>query len=354
MKFAALLSGGVDSSVALKLALDKGHDVTAFYLKVWMEDDFSFGDCPWEEDVEYVKKVAGQLGVPFEIVPMQREYFERVVEYALGELRKGRTPNPDMMCNRFIKFGAFHEKYGRDFDRISSGHYAKLVTDCSGRVHLRTNPDPVKDQTYFLSQMKTEQLERSHFPLGDLTKKQVRELAHQWNLVNADRKDSQGICFLGKINYRQFLAKYAGEKEGPIIEKATGKKLGTHKGYWFYTIGQRSGLDLGGGPWFVIEKDTAENIIYVSHGYDPEDVYVERFYVEDFNWINPLPELGEGRPVRVQFKIRHSPIFYDGTVEAAGENKLLIVPDEKLAAVAQGQFGVIYRDGECFGGGVIC
>ena len=209
MNIAALLSGGVDSSVALKLAKEKGHHVTAFYLKVWMEDDFSFGDCPWEEDVEYVHKVSGQLDVPFEIVPMQREYFERVVEYALGELKKGRTPNPDMMCNRFIKFGAFYEKFGKDFDRISSGHYAKLVTDCSGIPHLRTNPDPVKDQTYFLSQMTVDQLAHSFFPLGDLDKKQVRDLAGQYNLVNANRKDSQGICFLGKINYRDFLKKYA-------------------------------------------------------------------------------------------------------------------------------------------------
>jgi tRNA (5-methylaminomethyl-2-thiouridylate)-methyltransferase len=354
MNIAALLSGGVDSSVALKLALEKGHSVTAFYLKVWMEDDFSFGDCPWEEDVEYVKKVSKQLDVPFEIVPMQREYFNQVVEYALGELKKGRTPNPDMMCNRFIKFGAFFEKFGKEYDRISSGHYAKLKTDCTGLTHLYTNPDPVKDQTYFLSQMTSEQLAHSYFPLGDLDKKQVRQLASQYNLVNANRKDSQGICFLGKINYRDFLKKYAGQKKGPIIEKATGKKLGTHNGFWFYTIGQRHGLELSGGPWFVIEKDTMENIIYVSKGYDPVEVYVDKFYVEDFNWINMLPGLANGGPVKVLFKIRHSPIFYKGTVEKTELNKLLFVPDEKIARVAKGQFAVIYQNGECYGGGVIC
>lgn len=351
MNIAVLLSGGVDSSVALKLVKDKGHDVTAFYLKVWMEDDFSFGDCPWEEDVEYVKKVCGQLDVHFDIIPMQREYFKRVVEYALGELRSGRTPNPDMMCNRFIKFGAFYEKYGHEFDRIASGHYAKTKTDCSGHPHLMTNPDPVKDQTYFLSQMTIDQFKKAAFPLGDLDKKQVRELAKKWDLVNAGRKDSQGICFLGKINYRQFLEKYVGEKTGQIIEKSTGKILGTHQGYWFYTIGQRSGLDLGGGPWFVIEKDSAENTIYVSHGYDPAEVYVDQFEIENMNWINHLPGLDKER---VRFKIRHSPVFNDGVITALHNNKILVKSDEKIAGVAQGQFGVIYKNGECFGGGVIC
>ncbi|NOY60149.1 MAG: tRNA 2-thiouridine(34) synthase MnmA [Calditrichaeota bacterium] len=355
MKIAVLVSGGVDSSVALALLKKQGHDLTAFYLKVWMEEDFGFGECPWQEDVEYVRKVSEHLGIKNEIVPMQREYWQRVIEYTLAELREGRTPNPDMMCNRLIKFGAFHEKYAKEYDRIASGHYAKLITDDVGRTHLMTNPDPVKDQTYFLSQMIYEQISRSLFPLGDMTKKQVRQIAENLSLPSSGRPDSQGICFLGKINFRDFLKKYVGEKNGPIIEKATGKNLGTHKGFWFYTIGQRSGLNLAGGPWFVIEKDTRENIIYVSHGYDPEDVYVDEIVLDQFNWINPLPDFASGEmSARVRFKIRHSPVFYDGIVHKKSEKKYIIKPDEKIAAVAPGQFGVIYQNGECFGGGVIC
>ena len=248
VKTAVLLSGGVDSSVALRLLVEEGkHDLRACYLKVWLEDDAVLaGDCPWEEDVRYVRAVCEQLGVPLEIVPLQAEYLEHVVDHALGELRAGRTPSPDILCNQRIKFGAFLERVG-DCDAVASGHYARLGRE-NGRAVLLRAADPVKDQTYFLSNLGQQQLQRLLFPVGHLRKQEVRELAARFDLPTRDRKDSQGICFLGKIDYREFVAGRLGKREGAIIEKGSGRELGRHRGYWFYTIGQRFGLGLGGRP----------------------------------------------------------------------------------------------------------
>ncbi len=373
MQVACLVSGGVDSSVALALLKEQGHEPVAFYLKVWMEDDMLLGDCPWQEDVEYVRKVAEALQVRMEIVSMQREYWDSVVDYTLREVSAGRTPNPDMMCNKLIKFGAFYNKWGKDFAAIATGHYGKLVSDETGRIHLHLAKDRVKDQTYFLSQMSYDQLSRCLFPLGDLVKNQVRSLAKKLKLPNAERPDSQGLCFLGKINFRDFLKKYLGEKKGCIIEQKTGKVLGQHPGFWFFTIGQRNGLDLSGGPWFVVDKNPEENVIYVAHGYDPEEVYMDRIRLADFNWINPpsdskdrnsadanskadtramnLPKLHVYE--KIHFKIRHTPQLSEGTLREMGAGQYLLLPKVKIAGVAKGQFGVIYQDGECLGGGVI-
>jgi len=370
MNAACLLSGGVDSSVALYLLKELGWNVTPFYLKVWMEDDFQFGNCPWETDVEFVRKVSSYFSLKPEIVPMQREYYERVVDYTIKELKAGRTPNPDIMCNRLIKFGAFHDHYGKNFDKIASGHYARLECDASGRYHLKTTPDAVKDQTYFLSQMYYDQLSKSLFPLGDYAKKDVRAIAKKINLPNASRKDSQGICFLGKINFRDFIKRYLGEKQGRIIEKMTGKELGTHKGYWFYTLGQRTGLALGGGPWFVVDKDLEQNIIYVSNGYDPEENYRNELTILNCNWINEPSEGFANQSSKLrettekssaskdgsspfQFKIRHSPLFYRGVLQKEKGGNFLISPQQKLAGVAAGQFAAVYHQDECLGGGVI-
>jgi len=350
---AVLLSGGVDSSIALHLLQQQGHRIQAFYLKVWMEEDTPFGDCPWQEDVRYVEKVCSQLNVPFEIVPMQREYWDRVVAYTLAEVSVGRTPNPDMMCNQLVKFGAFDEKYGKEFDRIASGHYARTRLDETGRVHLLTSQDNKKDQTYFLSQMRREQLARALFPIGDLTKAQVRERAAALHLATSDRPDSQGICFLGKINYRDFLARHVGRKKGKIVERSTGNILGDHDGFWFYTIGQRFGLRLAGGPWFVVDKEGESNTVFVAHGRDPEEVYCDRIDVTAFNWINPLIAAQQPNSVPIRFKIRHAPEFFTGRVELQGNDSLTIYPDAKIAGVAKGQFAVLYQDQECLGGGVI-
>src|ERR1041384_3952794 len=256
MKIAVLLSGGVDSSVALHLAKQEGgHELTAFYLKIWLEEELAFlGDCPWEEDLKFARAVCEQAGVPLQIVSLQTEYQERVVAHVLSELKRGRTPSPDILCNQWIKFGLFFDKIDAGFDKVVSGHYAQ-IEQCDGTYLLKRSPDPIKDQTYFLHGLNQTQLSRLWFPIGHLTKVAVRKLAQEWNLPNRDRKDSQGICFLGKIRYPDSVRFHLGEKVGDIVEFETGRKLAAHHGVWFYTIGQRKGLGLGGGPWYVVKKD---------------------------------------------------------------------------------------------------
>ena len=248
MKVAVLLSGGVDSSVALHLARRGGaQDITAFYLKIWLEDELAFlGDCPWEEDLKYARAVCEQAGVPLQVVAMQSEYQERVVSYVVRELKAGRTPSPDILCNQWIKFGLFFEKLDPSFDKVVSGHYAQ-VEERNGEFLLKRAPDPVKDQTYFLSRLSQAQLSRLWFPVGHLQKNEVRQLAQELHLPNRERRDSQGICFLGKIKYPEFVRFHLGEKEGAIINLDSGAQVGTHKGVWFHTVGQRKGLGLGGG-----------------------------------------------------------------------------------------------------------
>ncbi|MDY0083650.1 MAG: tRNA 2-thiouridine(34) synthase MnmA, partial [Ignavibacteriaceae bacterium] len=305
MKIAVLLSGGVDSSVALRLLKDKGYDVTAFYLKIWLQDEFSFlGDCPWEEDLEFARAVCKQVNTPLEIINMQNEYWDSVVSYTISEIKEGRTPNPDMFCNRLIKFGQFLNKIDNSFEKAASGHYAK-VEKVNQHYLLKTSPDPVKDQTYFLAYLTQSQLSRAMFPIGEFTKKEIRVLAEKYNLPNMKRKDSQGICFLGKIKFSDFIKHHLGEIEGDIIDIDSNKVMGKHKGYYFYTIGQRSGLRLGGGPWFVVKKDIQNNIIYISL-----ENLTERsrktFTVGKFNCItnDALPE----NDLRV--KIRHGERSY--------------------------------------------
>jgi tRNA (5-methylaminomethyl-2-thiouridylate)-methyltransferase len=351
MKIAVLASGGVDSTVVLYLLKKQGHDVHAFYLKVWMEDDTQFGDCPWQEDVDYVIGVCKQLDIPFEILSMQREYWDRVVDYTIKTVKSGLTPNPDMMCNRLVKFGAFFDKAGHEFDKIATGHWARLVDDANGSTHLYLGKDRHKDQTYFLSQMTSAQVSHAHFPLGDFDKPEIRALALEQKFPNATRKDSQGICFLGKINYRDFIKKYLGEQLGDIVNKDSGAILGEHKGFWFHTIGQRHGLSLSDGPWFVVDKDFEKNIVYVSKGYNPDAVYKRTIELRNFNWINQASILADGSH-DIQFKIRHTPELSNGTVSVQGEN-LSINSGEAIHGVAAGQFGVIYKEDECLGGGVI-
>ena len=272
MNIAALVSGGVDSSVVVHQLKEMGYDPTIFYIRIGMEDENGYMGCTAEEDIEITSFVAKKYGLKMETVSLQKEYWDNVVEYVIRTVRNGLTPNPDVMCNRLIKFGSFIDKYGYEFDKIATGHYAQTYFE-NGKHYLGTALDPVKDQTDFLAQITYSQVSRLMFPIGHLMKSQVREIAVSQNLPSASRKDSQGICFLGKINYNDFIKRYLGEKEGKIIEKETGKILGTHRGFWFHTIGQRKGLGLGGGPWYVVAKDSAENIVYVSQGYDVETQY---------------------------------------------------------------------------------
>lgn len=350
MSVAVLLSGGVDSSVALnRLKAQCNESLTAFYLKIWLEDEMAYmGSCPWEEDLSYAREVTRAAGVPLEVVSLQLEYYERVVRYAIDELKAGRTPSPDIFCNKRIKFGAFWDRIGPEFDRVATGHYARTV-QAGDRVLLARAPDPVKDQTYFLSHLSQEQMQRVLFPIGSMVKHDVRRVAQNLGLPNRDRKDSQGICFLGKIRYPEFIRHYLGESEGEIRELETDAILGSHKGYWFYTIGQRQGLGLGNGPWYVVRKDVATNTVYVSHQRAAEQTARRELVVGELTWIDRPPTKR-----RALCKLRHGPELTGCAIEwIAATPTIRVTLDEPDRGVAPGQFAVFYDGEVCLGSGKI-
>ena len=376
-RIAVLLSGGVDSSVVLYELVRQGLHPDCFYIKIGPEEEEEW-DCSSEEDLEMATAVSHKYGCRLEVIDCHREYWDQVTQYTMDKVRAGLTPNPDVMCNRLIKFGAFHEKRGHDYDLIATGHYATTETspvpsqggglgtppnlpqgeepssppwERTGEVKwLCTSPDPVKDQTDFLAQIYDWQLEKALFPIGHMMKEEVREIAEREHLVNAKRKDSQGICFLGKINYNDYLRRYLGELPGDVVELETGKLIGKHKGHWFHTIGQRKGMGLGGGPWFVVKKDIQQNIIYVSHGYDPATAYKQDFPIMGFHSIN-----GQLPPKDITLKIRHTPEFLPATLEAMGDGRYMVHAAAPIHGVAPGQFCVIYdnRHHRCYGSGEI-
>ncbi|NLI35847.1 MAG: tRNA 2-thiouridine(34) synthase MnmA [Bacteroidales bacterium] len=351
MEIAALLSGGVDSAVVVHLLCEAGYKPALFYIKIGM-DNVDYMDCSAEEDIEICQLIAHKYGLSLEVIDLQKEYWDMVAAYTIDKVKRGFTPNPDVMCNKYIKFGCFEERVGKDFDITATGHYATtLVRD--NKVWLGTAVDPVKDQTDFLAQITYLQVKKLMFPLGKLMKNQVRRIAEEAQLPNAKRKDSQGICFLGKINYNDFVRRFLGEKKGLIVELETGKKIGTHNGFWFHTIGQRKGLGLSGGPWFVVKKDIDQNIIYVSHGYGVETQYGKEFTMRDFHFITEDPWVDKDE-VDVTFKIRHTPEFIHGKLIREGE-KFHIVSESLLQGIAPGQFGVIYdsKSDFCVGSGEI-
>lgn len=354
MNIAALLSGGVDSSVVVHLLCEQGYKPDLFYIKIGM-DGADYMDCSAEEDLELATATARKYGLSLEVVDLHREYWDNVAAYAIEKVRKGLTPNPDVMCNKLIKFGCFEQEVGKNYDFTATGHYATTVIR-DGQTWLGTAKDPVKDQTDFLAQIDHLQVSKLMFPIGHLMKHEVRELATQAGLPSARRKDSQGICFLGKINYNDFVKRFLGEKEGAIIELETGKKVGNHRGYWFHTIGQRKGLGLSGGPWFVIKKDVEENIIYVSRGYGVETQYGNEFVMNQFHFItdNPWKE-ADDEEQKVLFKIRHTPDFTPGLLKKEGDRGFRIQSLEKLQGIAPGQFGVVYDEHAqiCIGSGEI-
>ncbi len=348
-KIAALVSGGVDSSVALaRLRRTGNHPVTAFYVKIWLEDELAFlGSCPWEDDLRQVRAVCDRLAVPLEVVSLQQEYFARVVDDALAELRAGRTPSPDVLCNRRIKFGAFVDRIGPGFQSIASGHYARTRTAGDGRTELLRGVDPVKDQTYFLCRLDQAQLIRTRFPIGDLTKHDVRRLARELGLPNADRPDSQGICFLGRVPYPEFIRFHLGERPGDIREIDTGQRLGAHRGHWFHTVGQRRGLGLAGGPWYVVRKDIEDDVIWVCHG-DRLSGWARRsFRVPRPRWITDPPA-----PGRLEVRLRHGP----GTIPCAvgfEAESVAVELEHRDPGIAPGQFAAFYDGAVCLGGGAI-
>ena len=348
-KIAVLLSGGVDSSVVVYELVSRGLQPDCFYIKIGPEAKEEW-DCSSEEDLEMATAVAHQYGCRLQVVDCHREYWDEVTRYTMEKVKAGFTPNPDVMCNRLIKFGAFHEKMGHNYDLIATGHYAQTEIDENGDKWLVTSPDPVKDQTDFLAQIYSWQLKKAIFPIGHYQKDEVRIIAEREHLVNAKRKDSQGICFLGQINYNDYIRRYLGDNPGDVVDLETGKKIGEHRGLWYHTIGQRKGLGFGGGPWFVVKKDIGSNILYVSHGYDPKTAYKKDFPVLDFHFLTKEVDMH-----KVRFKIRHTPEYHPAIIEKMDDRHYMIHSDEPIHGVAPGQFCVVYDENHhrCLGSGEI-
>ena len=358
-RLCVLLSGGVDSAVATHLLYEAGYRPDLYYIRIGMDDgQFS---CTAEEDIEMCQAISHRYGLRLEVIDLQQEYWDNVVSYTIDRVRRGLTPNPDVMCNRLIKLGAFEQKVGYAYDRIATGHYASILCgdgapspEFSTGRWLATAADPIKDQTDFLAQIDTLQLSKLVLPLGPLAKDEVRRIAEDAKLPPAKRKDSQGICFLGKINYNDFVRRFLGERDGDVIDLETGKRIGGHKGYWFHTIGQRKGLGLGGGPWFVVRKDIDTNTLYVSRGYDTKLQYGREFTLRAFHYISRDP--WEGRDnVRVSFKIRHTDRFAYALLTKLPDGALHIQSDTDVQGIAPGQFGVVYDHTRtiCVGSGEI-
>lgn len=352
MKIAALISGGVDSAVAVHRLLEMGHDLHLFYIRIGL--DTGEGDCSAEEDIEMCSYIARKYNLPFDVVSLHEEYWENVMEYALRTVRQGLTPNPDIMCNKMIKFGYFEERWGCAFDKTATGHYA-TTTEIEGKVYLSTAVDPVKDQTDFLARIDYNQLSHLMFPIGDIPKAQVREIAINTQMPNAYRKDSQGICFLGKINYNDFIKRHLGIKKGAIIELETGRKLGEHNGFWFHTIGQRKGLGLSGGPWYVVKKNIHDNVVYVSNGYGTEKQYGNILHLDEMHFISGNPWKNNCTQVDITFKNRHMPEFLSAKLTHLGNDEYVIESEKKVQGIAPGQFAVIYDKNAhlCYGSGII-
>jgi tRNA-specific 2-thiouridylase len=348
-RIAVLASGGVDSSVALARLVEAGEpELRAYYLKIWLEDELAFlGRCPWEEDLRYVREVCELLGVPLEVVSLQREYWQLVVASALAELGRGRTPSPDVLCNRLIKLGAFVDLAGGEVEWVATGHHAR-VDHSDDRSRLLRGADPVKDQSYFLSQLDQAQLRRCLFPIGHLTKTEVRAEARRFGLPNRDRPDSQGICFLGRVPYDAFVEHHLGSRPGAIRDIATGEVLGSHRGLWFATIGQRRGLGLAGGPWYVVGKDLAADELLVAHADVADDHRRDRFVIASPHWV-----AGPPRRDRLELRVRHGQTPVGCRISPVDRGGLEVSMDEPDAGIAPGQFAVLYDGSECLGGGAI-
>ena len=338
--------------MVVHLLKERGEDLHLFYIRIGMDNDE--GDCSAEEDIEMCTLIAHRYGLPFDVVSLHEEYWDHVMDYALRTVKAGLTPNPDMMCNRMIKFGFFEQRWGKDFDQTATGHYATTEV-IDGVKYLATAVDPVKDQTDFLAQITYDQLKHVIFPIGNLPKEDVRRIAEDAHLPNAHRRDSQGICFLGQIDYNDFIRRHLGERPGPIIELETGRKLGEHRGYWFHTIGQRKGLGLSGGPWYVVRKNVDENVIFVSNGYGTAKQYGRTLHLDEMHFISGNPWEGANGPVDIMFKNRHTPHIMRGKFTRTGDRQWVIESEEDVQGIAPGQFAVIYdpQGHLCYGSGVI-
>lgn len=334
------MSGGVDSSLTAALLKEQGHEVTGVYMKNWTED-LPGMRCPWADDLADAKRVAVQLGIPFKVYDFEKEYKHKVVDYMVAEYQAGRTPNPDIMCNQEVKFKIFLEMALADgAEMIATGHYARTEDD-----RLLRAADDNKDQTYFLYRVTGEALAKTLFPLGDFTKPEVRKMAEERGLVTAGKRDSQGICFVGSIGIKEFLSQYITTEPGDIVEKETGKTVGRHDGAVYYTLGQRHGLNVGGGlPYYVVGKNMTSNVVYVSRNLDDDAMWHEVIALQDVHWITQAPDDGQD----VQVRLRHRGALLPAVIQ--GERLQLANPER---AVTPGQSAVIYNGDMVLGGGIV-
>ncbi|WP_246940697.1 tRNA 2-thiouridine(34) synthase MnmA [Bacillus pinisoli] len=344
------MSGGVDSSVAALLLKEQGYDVIGIFMKNWDDTD-EFGVCTATEDYNDVIKVCNQIGIPYYAVNFEKQYWEKVFTYFLDEYKGGRTPNPDVMCNKEIKFKAFLEhalELGADY--LATGHYAQ-VDYRDGEYKMLRAIDQNKDQTYFLNQLGQAQLSKVMFPLGNLTKPEVRELAVKAGLATASKKDSTGICFIGERNFKEFLSQYLPAQPGSM-QTLSGVEKGKHDGLMYYTIGQRQGLGIGGSgdPWFVVGKDLEKNILFVEQGFHNELLYSDEITATNISWVTDQPVQD---PLKCTAKFRYRQEDHGVTVHRLDDNNVRIVFDQPVRAVTPGQAVVFYQGDECLGGGTI-
>jgi tRNA-specific 2-thiouridylase len=341
------LSGGVDSAVSALLLKQEGYDVTGVFMKNWSGEDYGVADlCPWEEDLSSAREVAKHLDIPLLVYNFEKDYESAVIEDFFTQYALGNTPNPDVLCNKYIKFSKFLDRAMLEgADMIATGHYSSIENS-----RLYRAVDKNKDQAYFLHQLNRFQLSKSIFPIGKLLKSEVRQIAIENGLPNANRKDSQGICFIGKVNIVDFLKNRIKEKTGEIIDIDTKKNLGQHNGVWFYTIGQRHGIGVSGSdlPYFVASKDVENNILYVAKGEDNTHLYKKTVFLKNFNLI-PEKLNSEGLTAQIRYRGK---LYNVADIKFEGDT-VRVIFFEKVWAPALGQSVVIYNDGECLGGGII-
>ncbi len=365
MKILVGLSGGVDSAVAAYLLKKQGHDVTGCFMRNW--DALANGDylgnptinnsqCPQEKDYDDAVAVANKLGIKLLRHDYIKEYWDNVFSYLIREYEAGRTPNPDIFCNKYVKFGPFLDfAKEQGFDMIAMGHYAERI-EKDGKVYLCKSFDQNKDQTYFLSQIDQRQVSSCLFPLGDINKSEVRRIAHELDLESVmDKKDSTGICFIGERNFREFLKNYIPAQKGDIVDIETGRIIGHHNGAMYYTIGQRRGLGIGGisgeeaKGWFIAKKDVKKNILYVASGDENDYLMSDSCTVDNLNWITDKPKEGQHLSAKFRYRQEDKGVI----IHFIDENHIKLIFDEPYKAVTPGQAAVLY-DGEiCLGGGLI-
>lgn len=339
------MSGGVDSSVSAALLKEQGYRVVGVYMKNWTQD-LPGMPCPWKEDFTDAKRVAVRLGIDFKVYDFEKQYFDKVVKYMLDGFAAGLTPNPDIMCNQEIKFKLFLEAALEDgADLVATGHYARTK---GGRLSMAA--DDNKDQTYFLYRISKEALNKTIFPLGNLTKTEVRKLAKKYGLVTADKKESMGICFVGKVGIKDFLRQYVKETPGKILDQ-NGVVIGEHDGAIFYTIGQRHGLEIGGGlPYYVTAKDMDKNEVYVTTDLDDKRLWSDTIELTSIHWISGAPAQGSELHVRTRHRAKLVPVK---KLNKLSNNRWEAMLSEEVRALTPGQSAVFYSGQECVGGGIV-